>query len=369
MKRIGLIGSTGRVGQVLLKALLRDPEITVLAGCRDPDRRQPPDPGHVGQRYQVHKLNVFDEQKLLSFCRDVDLLINCAGPSGVLLDRVLVTAARLECPVLDPGGYDPVLSRLDALARQAGRHAAPIVVGAGLFPGLSGIYPRWLAESEDRVPDRLDVFYAGTDEWGPSSAWDIIHSTSDFGANRPPSYYDGGKLRAVPIYRAFRRVELPFPVGRVRGMLLYTEELGRIARQLGVSQVYCHGANNGRWSGCVLALVKTLGLNQRPEQIERSAQWLSWASRRDRRLGYVPCFAIDCHATWSDHKRHAMILTGDTYEGTAAVLLCAARLILSGSWLSPSHEGPPIGMAHELFDVARFMHVFRSSDCVIREDH
>ena len=152
-------------------------------------------------------------------------------------------------------------------------------------------------------------------------------------------------------------------------MLLYTEELGRLARQLGVSQVYCHGANNGRWSGCVLALVKTLGLNQRPEQIERSAQWLSWASRRDRRLGYVPCFAIDCHATWSDHKRHAMILTGDTYEGTAAVLLCAARLILSGSWLSPSHEGPPIGMAHELFDVARFMHVFRSSDCVIREDH
>lgn len=367
MKKVGVIGSTGRLGRCLVDTLLADPDICILAGSRDPDRVMTPGTDPSGNRLQTCHLDVLDARQLHAFCGKADLVINCAGPSGVLLDLVLRAAADVGCPVLDPGGYDPVLVRLETWRKRASADTTTIMVGAGLFPGLSGIYPRHLAQSEATTPNRLDVFYAGTDAWAPSSAWDIIHSTSDFGANRPPSVFDNGKIRPVPFHRAFRTLDLGQPAGRVCGMLLYTEELGRLARQSGIREVHCHGANNGKWSSRVLTLVKLLGLNRTPRQISRSAMWLSRASVRDQRQGQQACFAIDCVATWADRQKQARIITGDTYLGTAAVLATAARMILANETIPPADGGPPIGMAHELLDPVRFLQRFRATGCVIME--
>jgi hypothetical protein len=367
MTRIGLLGATGRVGIAVLRHLDRDPAVQVLAAGRSRARTEAAIASLAAGRVDVDEFDLLDAAHLERFCGSVDLVINCAGPSGVVLDRVILAAARAGRPVIDPGGYDPVLKRLKAIGENRKSDCAPIIVGAGLLPGLSGLYPRWVADC-DMPPDRLDVFYAGTDAWGPSSAWDIIQSVGDFGAERPPSFYRGGKPLAVPFRRAFRTMNLPPPVGQVRGFLVYTEELARLADAVGISEVHCHGTNNGRWSGLILGLVKLARLHRTTAQIERSARWLSWASHKDRRNGQAPCFAIDCAATWRDgRRRQARIVVGDTYEATAAVLVSLVRLLIDGN-LRARPGGPAIGMMHELFEAEPFLRAFRATGCVLAEE-
>jgi hypothetical protein len=367
MTRVGVVGATGRVGMAVLRDLNRL-NIDVVAAGRSRDRVAAALGSLGDSNAQPVELDLFDAARLEDFCRDVELVINCAGPSGVVLDRVISAAARTKRPAVDPGGYDPVLARLETIEKEFGRAGAPIVVGAGLLPGLSGLYPRWVVEKGDAAPDRLDIFYAGTDAWAPSSAWDIIQSLGDFGAERPPSYYADGKLKAVPFRRAFRTVSLPQPVGRVRGLLVYTEELGRLAKSLGIAEVHCHGANNGRWSGLILGLVKVAKLHRSPKDTERSARWLSWASQRDQRNGQPPCFAIDCHATWRDGSaRHARIVMGDTYEATGAILASVVRLMLDGQ-LRMATDRPAIGMMHEMVDAEPILRLLRASGCILQEE-
>jgi Saccharopine dehydrogenase NADP binding domain len=367
MTRIGVLGATGRVGAAVLRSL-NQPNVEVLAAGRSRDRVAATLGALDASNARPVELDLFDAPQLDNFCRDVELVINCAGPSGVVLDRVISAAARTKRPAVDPGGYDPVLARLQAIEEGFGRAQAPIVVGAGLLPGLSGLYPRWVAETGDAAPERLDIFYAGTDAWAPSSAWDIIQSLGDFGAERPPSYYADGELKAVPFRRAFRKLSLPQPVGRVRGLLVYTEELGRLAKSLGIAEVHCHGANNGRWSGLILGFVKVAKLYRSAKKTERSARWLSWASQRDQHNGQSPCFAIDCRATWRDGSvRHARIVVGDTYEATGAILASVVRLMLDGQLRVPA-DRPMIGMMHEMFDAEPILGPLRASGCILQEE-
>jgi saccharopine dehydrogenase-like NADP-dependent oxidoreductase len=367
MTRVGVLGATGRVGMAVLRGLNR-PDIEVVAAGRSRDRVVAVLGSLNDSSTRPVAFDLFDVPQLENFCRDVELVINCAGPSGVVLDRVISAAVRTNRPAVDPGGYDPVLARLETIEKECGSARAPIVVGAGLLPGLSGLYPRWVADRGGAAPDRLDIFYAGTDAWAPASAWDIIQSLVDFGAERPPSYYAGGEVRAVPFRRAFRTVSLPQPIGRVRGLLVYTEELGRLARTLGIAEVHCHGTNNGRWSGLVLGLVKLAKLYRSPKTTERSARWLSWASQRDQRNGQPPCFAIDCLATWRDgSKRHARIVVGDTYEATGAILASVVRLMIDGQ-LRASADRPMIGMMHEMFGAEPILRLLRASGCILEEE-
>jgi len=367
MTRVGLLGATGRVGMAVLRHLDSDPRIQVLAAGRNRARTEAAIASLGVSRAEVDELDLLDELSLGRFCSSVDVVINCAGPSGVVLDRVILAAVRAGRAIIDPGGYDPVLERLKAIGENHNSDCAPIIVGAGLLPGLSGLYPRWIADGET-PPDRLDVFYAGTDAWGPSSAWDIIQSVGDFGVERPPSFYRGGKLVSVPFRRAFRAMNLPTPVGQVRGFLVYTEELGRLANALGIGEIHCHGTNHGRWSGLILGLVKLARLHRTAAQIERSARWLSWASQKDRRNGQAPCFAIDCAATWRDgRQRQARIVVGDTYEATAAVLASLARLLIDAN-LRTRRDRPAIGMMHELFEAEPFLRVFRATGCILAEE-
>lgn len=368
MMRVGLIGATGRVGVATLRRLVGDSDIAVRCAGRSQERVAATISSVGNDRCEAVELDLFVDVQLDRFCRSVDLVINCAGPSGVVLDRVIAAAARAERSVIDAGGYDPVLERLPALAGSRRSEHGAIIVGVGLMPGLSGLYPRWIAEAADETPERLDVFYAGTDSWGPSSAWDIVQSLGDFGAERPPSYVSNGELRTVPFRKAFRTMRLPDPVGRVRGFLVYTEELGRLSADLGIGEIRCHGVNNGRWSGMALGFIKMMKLHRSPRWIARSAGWLHWAAMRDQRAGQAPCFAIHSAASWKDgRRREATLVIGDTYEATGAVVACVARMVLmSEIRVAPGRSR--IGMMHELLDAERFLRLFRSCGCILTEE-
>jgi hypothetical protein len=274
-----------------------------------------------------------------------------------------MAAVEAGKPAIDAGGYDPVVHRLRQHDRRICDSGVPVVINAGLLPGLSGLYPRWIASARDTSPRALEVFYAGTDCWSFASAWDIIHSLGDFGTERPPSLIEDGAIVNKPFRKAFRRLDFPPPVGAVKGFLTYTEELATLASELGIPQVICHGVNHGRWSGAVLGVVKLGKLYRTPAQIERSARWLVRAAARDGRKGYVPCFAIDCRAVWADGQmRHGRIVIGDTYAATGIIIGIATEMLLQGQ--IPA-SGPR--MMHEAVKPAAFLDAFRARATILSE--
>jgi len=369
MTRVGLIGAAGHVGRAVLRYLHEDPKIQILAAGRSRAKIERTLSSSNYEKVEIDEFDLFNDDRLVQFCTNVDIVVNCAGPSGMVLDRVVVAAMRAGRPVIDPGGYDPVLEKLKNLEKNHKPTDPPVIVGAGLLPGLSGLYPRLIADSDEETPpERIDVFYAGTDMWGESSAWDIVQSVGDFGNKKSPSFYRRGEEVSVPFWQAFRTMELPTPIGRSRGFLVYTKELERLAQTLNIEEVRCHGINTGRWSGLILSLVKLAGLCRTENQIQRSARWLLWAAQKDKRHGQEACFAIDCAATWLDGRvRHGRIIVSDTYNATGAVIACLIRILIDNNMSIPNCT-PAIGMMHELFDAAEFLAAFRMTDCILMEE-
>lgn len=363
MTRIGLIGAGGGVGAAAMRYLLGRGAGTIVVGGRTPEKAVALAAPADRTRLEPKRVDLFDAQSLASFCRDVDIVVNCAGPSGQVADRVVMAAVEAGRPAVDVGGYDPVFHRLREQREHILAAGVPVVINAGLLPGLSGLHPRWLAGAYGEPPSTLDVFYVGTDRWSYVSAWDIIHSLGDFGAERPPSKVVDGRPVAVKWLKAFRKMEFPAPIGRANGFLTYTEEIATLAQDLKIREANCHGTNNGPISGLALAFVKLAGLYRTPAQIDRSARWLVRASSYDRRRGATPCFAIDCRARWADgNSRHARLVVGDTYKATGVAVAITAWMIATGELRA---KGPM--MLHQAVDPAAFLTHFRASGCVSEE--
>lgn len=352
--RVGLLGASGHVGRELVGYLRSETNAQLsLAARRIPAQRE-----ESGRAVTWHAVDLYDEAALYAFCKGVDVVVNCAGPSAQVVDRVLRAALAADKPYLDPGGYEPLLARVGALSVEP---SVPVLINAGLLPGLSGLYPKWIALG-DSDPTGMEVFYAGTDAWSAASAWDIVHSLKDLGVGSN-SALPGSQVRSRSGGRLLRRMRLPLPIGTVTGIRLRSPELEKLTTDLGIAELACHALNHGRWSGAVLAAIKLTRLYRAPEQHARAARWLELASVRDRRRGQPPCFAIDCKVRFANTRtHHACLLTGDTYRATALVLGIALRLVTA-----PDYRKVGPMLLQDAFEPASFLHMFRTAGGVTWE--
>lgn len=105
----------------------------------------------------------------------VDIFINTAGPGYVLAPIFADYCARAGIPYVDPAG-DPTI--LDNLAQQlAGtvQVTAPIILGAGIQPGLSGVMVRALAE---KAGDGgvVTIYAGGAQPTTPAAVQEFVES-------------------------------------------------------------------------------------------------------------------------------------------------------------------------------------------------
>lgn len=324
---VAVIGAGGLVGRRLAQTLLARSSVTLRLGGRRPETLAGI-AASAGTRAQLQQVDITDAASLGAFVDGCSLVINTAGPSTRIGAQAAAAALRAGADYLDPGGYDPLLAafaRDEAAIRTRGLR---FVANAGLLPGLSGALPLALAQSLPRC-DRLDVAYVGTDEWSFASAYDIVVSLGDFGAERPFSVIRHGQAERRPWWRAHRAYTLPAPIGKVRAWLLYTEELARLARSEGIAEVRAYGVNHGPASARVLAATKLLKRYRSEAGRERAARALAAASARDAQT-HAPCFAIvaDASADAGARRAHAKLIVNDTYAGTAEVAAIGALAML-----------------------------------------
>jgi len=135
-KTICILGGTGVVGRAAYM-VLRNLNYYFKIGVHNISKVEKEDLYRT-DNVELFEIDLNNFNRIESLCKGIDLVIGAIGPSTRYSEKMLQLAIKVGTPYVDPGGIH--LKRkyrneeLEVLA----------IVGAGVFPGLSG----WLLHSE-----------------------------------------------------------------------------------------------------------------------------------------------------------------------------------------------------------------------------
>ena len=353
-RRIGIIGASGAVGRVVTDVLAQTEGVTLVLGGRRPPSDMQAAAGKTARaRIEAIAVDVLDAKALHRFVDGLSVVVNCAGPSYVIGDRIARAALAAGADYVDPGGYDRLARALQSLDRDVTERGLRFVFNAGLLPGISGVLPAFLASScLDRV-ERLECVYVGTDKWSLASALDIIDSLGDFGVRRHAGYISDGVHVPMPFRKSLRSLDPGAGLARTTVALFHAEEIARLAAREAIPTVLVWGGNHGRRSGVVLALAKCLALHRWRWSRHLAARSLAWASTADARR-QPAAFVILCDLEGLRNGKPVRVTGsmrfGDTYLATGRIAGLA-----TGMLLAPDRVRPGVAMLHEAVEPAALL--------------
>lgn len=180
--KIGILGYSGMTGTCLLKLLGSTYKLRL--GSRNSSTSR------VGENLEYRRTDIYNPKELEVFMDGLDVVINCAGPSYRIRERVALAAAKYKVAYIDAFGGEPVQK---AVCNLEGK----FVIGAGSFPGLSGLLPLWLAKQHQlEQVDSFSMISMNHENSSFCAAADLIlTSMEQFG--KSGYYYRDGELTPV----------------------------------------------------------------------------------------------------------------------------------------------------------------------------
>ncbi|MFI6531644.1 saccharopine dehydrogenase NADP-binding domain-containing protein [Nonomuraea sp. NPDC050547] len=310
---IGVTGCYGAVGRALTRRL---PGPLRLGG-RDPARVR----AQAGPDDEPVILDLDDAAAPARFCAGCEVVVNCAGPSSIVLDTVARAALAAGAHYVDVAGDRLDLAFLTDLALRAPGGPRGAVLAAGMMPGLSALLPRAMAGP---APHRLVAHVGGLDRFTKAAALDYIASLTGEYATPQAAWRGHRQVRGA--LRPLDGVRLPHFPGRVGAYPYLSRESARLARELGLAEVEWWGVFDGERAPRALA-----GAADRdPAQAARD---LELAARLDA-VGREPYFQL----VFDLDGRTLIARAADSYELTAAVAASAVRALAAGRVPPGAHE-------------------------------
>ena len=180
---IGILGYGGMVGRVACDVLRR------LGPVRGGQRRVDPDQDS-GAGFEAVRVDLHDRASLDRFCQGCAVVLNCAGPSYRIGDVVAMAALEAGAAYVDAFGGDVLERKL--LTGPAGEQGL-FVLGAGVFPGVSGVLPRWLFSQGFDTGESMSGHAGGREycSWG-AGADVLLSAVAGFGT--PDAIWRQGRV-------------------------------------------------------------------------------------------------------------------------------------------------------------------------------
>jgi saccharopine dehydrogenase (NAD+, L-lysine-forming) len=185
-----IIGGIGGMGQGVARDLIKQERVTdvILADLN-------PDPARVSKKLlnsektTLEKMDVNAHDTLVAAFKDIDVVINTAGPfykTAVPVAKAAVEAKVNYIDICDDYEGTEILfnSEIDSLARDAG---ITVLTGMGSDPGTNNVLVKWYADRLDAVDDVYLYWVVSIAELA-GAAWDhSLHMT----LGKIPQYIDG----------------------------------------------------------------------------------------------------------------------------------------------------------------------------------
>ena len=255
-------------------------------------------------------VDVFDKASLHDFVDDADVVLNCAGPSYRIGDRVARAALRAHVDYVDAAGDE----NLAAMIRSGAPVGRRMVLSAGMRPGLSGLLPRWLAADMPN-PRRMTSHIGVLDRFTRAAAQDFLHAGNG-GDSVPLSAWRGGVR-----HRLLRRLDDQIVPGfrqRVALLPYLDREAERLARALRLEEGDWYTAVEGEKVLAVFDRTHALPRDEVAGAL-RLASTVDLASREPRVTMLVQMDA--------DDESRSILVQADgnaTLSGAFAAVTCAA---------------------------------------------
>ena len=234
MTAIGVIGGYGSVGRATVAQLRAWGLGPVVAVGRDPAKADV-------------VVDISEPAALERLCSSLRLVINCTVSSPRSRATVADAAVANGVPYVDPGGDEPVYELLSGTAR-----AEPVVLSAGMLPGLTGLLPRRLVAERGGC---LVCYAGGRDRFSPGGAagyLEVVHGSAD---------------RACAVWRHGARVEragvppieggIPYFPEPASGVPFLSPEMERLARHLDLTELVFYVVFPGARLRATLAAART----------------------------------------------------------------------------------------------------------------
>jgi saccharopine dehydrogenase (NAD+, L-lysine-forming) len=178
------------MGQGVGRDLIKQEQVTnVVLGDLYPDPERLAPKLRDSDKVDLIKMDVDDHQGMVNRFKEVDVVINCAGPfykTAVPVAKAAVEAKVNYIDICDDYEGTEILfnSEIDEMAREAG---ITVLTGMGSDPGTNNVLVKWYADRLDGV-DEVYLYWVVSIAELAGAAWDhSLHMT----LGKIPQYIDG----------------------------------------------------------------------------------------------------------------------------------------------------------------------------------
>ncbi|GMQ58850.1 hypothetical protein AN1V17_32460 [Vallitalea sediminicola] len=170
---IGILGATGSVGKKAVKTLMEYTDYKLLLGSRDKDKLEKLfDVSDSIKEYVQVDIN--NKVQLEGFCSRCNIVLNCSGPSEIILDKVALACIEQGVHYVDVSGGEKLYELLKSKDNIIKSKKLLFIIACGVYPGLTEIYPMYIIKKYFDLVNSLKFYFTTQGKLSFSSAYDYI---------------------------------------------------------------------------------------------------------------------------------------------------------------------------------------------------
>lgn len=230
---IGIIGATGTLGKKVTYTLLKRGSYSLYLGIRNIEKAKSILGEEVVKKYGC-KLDIYQQNQLKEFCSKCDYIINCVGPSSVIKDSVARMCLDACTNYVDIGGGISLYKLIARMEKEICDKKLIFLIGAGVYPGLSEIFPRFLSRRMSQI-DIYEEFFAGIGNFSQNAAYDIVCGISEENGSGMAWIDEGMIKKGGNLHHSYL---FPEPLGKLDTYPVISEEFLITIKKCEISKAY-----------------------------------------------------------------------------------------------------------------------------------
>ncbi|KOY81124.1 saccharopine dehydrogenase NADP-binding domain-containing protein [Lysinibacillus macroides] len=321
-KSIGIVGATGQVGSGVVETLLENNSYQLLLGSRKIEKLVEKY-GNESEAIQYKAVDVFDKKSLISFCYNCDLMINTAGPSSIVLDRVADACMETNTNYLDVSGDKTMKTAIkDAMTKR--NSSITLAISAGVYPGLTEMFLAFLMQNNHESIDDIRCYFAGKGNFSETGAYDII-SSLEKDEGHGMAYYCNGAIKKMTSGIG-SQIILPPPFNEVYTLPVISEEYMECLNDFKITNAHFYNTFATQKMLTDFITIKAMQLFKTEEEKRASANRLMKTySTKDKSQGFI------IYVVWDENgvKRKKWLQSSTNWNYCSGVVAaCVAMQML-----------------------------------------
>lgn len=243
-KYIGVLGATGIVGQSVINTLSHT--ITyILAGVRNLETKL------FDSNIKTMHVDIDSDKEVYEFCKRCYTVINCVGPSDIVLDKIAKVCVETETNYVDVSGDDILIKSLLKWNKDFENRGLKCIYSSGVNPGFTEMLTYQMCCQYN--PDKIEVYFSGSGSISLNAAFDMImscYTENSFSM----SYICKDKIEKIHDYRMKKK--LPLPVGETTSYPIINDSFYECIKTTNVERAYYYNTFKSQNIIMCLAMAK-----------------------------------------------------------------------------------------------------------------